>query len=153
MENIAAVLAALGGFELIKYLTNLVVNRRNNRRKADADADKAETAADAERIKSYIDRIDELNRANKMLHEQNIELLKAGAKKEEIITDKDAHIRKIAEERVAEARRAGDLEKKLTYYQGWKCFREFGSGAEECDRRKPKQNPPLKYTPIDEENS
>lgn len=38
LEIIAAIVSALGGFELIKYL----INRKSNARKADAEADSAE---------------------------------------------------------------------------------------------------------------
>lgn len=103
-------------------------------------------------------RIVELNKANAELHEtnmqlhkQNLELLKEGAHKDEIIEDKVAKIRELNELRVEDMRKIGQLEKELQYYQSWKCFREYGKGGDKCPRRKPEQNPPLKFKPLEEQ--
>lgn len=86
------------------------------------------------------------------LNKQNLELLKDGARKDDIIEDKTLKIREIQELRVEDARRIGKLEKALQFYQGWKCFREFGDEGEKCPRRKPQQSPPLKFDPKEEPN-
>lgn len=150
LDSIAAILGALGGFELIKWSLGYFVNRRNVKRKQDSEGDIAETEADDKQFESYIKRIDELNKANMALHEQNLELIKSGARKDDIVQDKVSQIRKLTEELVSATRKIGHLDKEVQYYKSWRCFREFGSGKEECDRRKPKQNPPLKYTPLSE---
>lgn len=150
LDSLATILGALGGFELIKWLLNYYANRRNVKRKQDSEGDIAETEADDKQFESYIKRIDELNKANMALHEQNLELIKGGARKDDIIQDKESRIRKLTEELVAATRKNGHLDKQIQYYKNWKCFREFGSGETECDRRKPKQNPPLKYAPLTE---
>lgn len=36
LQDIAGVAVALGGFELIKWSANLIINRRNEKRKAEA---------------------------------------------------------------------------------------------------------------------
>ncbi len=41
-ETFAAVIGALGGIELVKWLYNIIVNRRNNERINDAEADASE---------------------------------------------------------------------------------------------------------------
>lgn len=148
LDSFTTILGALGGFELIKWLLSYYINRRNVKRKQDSEGDIAETEADDKQFESYIKRIDELNKANMALHEQNLELIKNGAHKEDIVQDKVTQIRKLTEELVSATRKIGHLDKQVQYYKNWKCFREFGSGEAECDRRKPKQNPPLKYAPL-----
>lgn len=150
LDSLATIIGALGGFELIKYTLGYFVNRRNVKRKQDSEGDIAETEADDKQFESYIKRIDELNKANMALHEQNLELIKGGARKDDIVQDKVSQIRKLTEELVSATRKIGHLDKEVQYYKSWRCFREFGAGKEECDRRKPKQNPPLKYTPLSE---
>lgn len=193
IESIAVLIGALGGFEFVKYLVGIYVNRRNNRRKENAEADMKEAEADAllvrtyeerlkaqaenytnaihtyeERIKAqaenhantihtYEERLTELRSSNSELNTQLLTCVKEKARKDEIIDDKIAEIRKVKEahakttgELVNEVRRNGKLENEVQYYKNWKCFREYGKGKKECDRREPQQNPPLKYSPIEE---
>lgn len=167
MTSIAAIIGTLGGFELVKYLTNLFVKRKYNRRKDNAEADIAEQEADnaiihsyEERIKSmseqhdkavhgYEERLKELRASNTELNAQLLSNVKEKARKDEIIDDKVSQIRKVNEELVSATRHVAHLEKELQYYKNWKCFREYGKGKGECMRREPQQNPPLKYSPLD----
>lgn len=167
MTSIAAIIGTLGGFELVKYLTNLFVKRKYNRRKDNAEADKAEQEADdaiirsyEERLKSmseqhdkavhgYEERLKELRASNTELNAQLLSNVKEKARKDEIIDDKVSQIRKVNEELVSATRHVAHLEKELQYYKNWKCFREYGKGKGECMRREPQQNPPLKYSPLD----
>ena len=146
-------ISTLGGLELVKYLVNLFVNRKNERRKNESEADKKETEADTDEFHLYKERIEELRQANKELNEQNLELLKAGARKDEIIEDKTRMIRELQDGRVEDARKIGLLEKQVAYYKNWFCKREFGNGKGDCRRREPAQNPPLKVSPIEDEQS
>lgn len=168
LEVFGAVAAALGGYESIKWLVNLIVHRKAEKRLKGAEANKAESDADqsavaaekalrdmyeetlSEMRQEYVARIEELRNANAELNKQNLELLKAGARKDEIIEDKTKMIRELQEARVEDARRIGKLEKQVQFFNSWKCFREFGKGGDKCGRRKPAQNPPLKYEPIKE---
>lgn len=170
IESIAAIVGTLGGFELVKYLVNLFVNRKSNRRVSNADADKAEAEADAlivktyeERLKSeaeshekavhlYEERLKELRASNTELNAQLLTIVKEKARKDEILDDKVAQIRKLNEDLIGCTKKGAELDKKLQYYKNWKCFREYGKGKSECTRREPKQNPPLKYSPLDDDN-
>lgn len=151
IESIAVLIGTLGGFELIKYLVNLFVNRNNNARKADAEADIAETEAETALIHNYEERLKEQRETNKELNAQILTLIKEKARKDEIIDDKVAQIRKVNEELVKATRHIAHMEKELQFYKNWKCFREYGKGKGDCTRREPKQNPPLKYSPLEEE--
>lgn len=146
LTTIVGLLGALGGWEGIKY----IINRKSNKRINDSEADKKEIEADAAKFHLYEERIEELRAANAELNKQNYELIKACEEKEKIIADKTSEIRRLNELRVADIKRIGELEKEVQYYEGWKCFREYGRGKENCTRRKPAQNPPLKYEPIKE---
>lgn len=152
-ETAILLISTLGGLELVKYLVNLFVNRKNERRKNESEADKKETEADTDEFHLYKERIEELRQANKELNEQNLELLKAGARKDEIIEDKTRMIRELQDGRVEDARKIGLLEKQVAYYKNWFCKREFGNGKGDCRRREPAQNPPLKFSPIEDEQS
>lgn len=166
ITGITAILGTLGGFELVKYLVNLVAKRKYNRRKENAEADKAEQEADdaiirsyEERLKSmseqhdkavhsYEERLKELRASNTELNAQLLNCVKEKARKDEIIDDKTAQIRKVNEELVEAVRHMATLSREVQYYKNWKCFREYGKGKGECTRREPQQNPPLKYSPL-----
>lgn len=169
LTSLVAIISALGGFELIKYLINLFAKRKYNRRKENADAEIAEQQADdaiihsyEERLKSmseqhnkavhsYEERLKELRASNSELNTQLLNNVKEKARKDEIIDDKVSQIRKVNEELVKSTRHIAHLEKELQYFKNWKCFREYGKGKGECLRREPQQNPPLKYSPIEQE--
>lgn len=150
-EIFATVVTALGGYEFVKWLVGFIAHRKQLKRQTEAETNKSETEADTQEFHLYVERIEELRHANAELNKQNLELLKAGARKDEIIEDKTRMIREIQEGRVEDAKRIGVLERKVDYYESWKCFREFGKGGERCARRKPAQDPPLKYEPIDDD--
>lgn len=170
LTSLATIIGALGGFELIKYLINLFAKRKYNRRKENADAEIAEQQADdaiihsyEERLKSmseqhdkavhsYEERLKELRASNSELNNQLLNNVKEKARKDEIIDDKVSQIRKVNEELVKSTRHIAHLEKELQYFKNWKCFREYGKGKGECLRREPQQNPPLKYSPIEQES-
>lgn len=172
-------IGVLGGFEGIKWLINFFVHRKQEKRLKESQAKKAENEADQSKVatenamrdmyeetlarmreldekritemrEDYNARIADLNKANAELHNQNLELLKAGARKDDIIADKVAKLREIQELRVEDARKIGELDKALQYYKSWKCIREYGKGGKKCDRREPQQKPPLKYDPKEE---
>jgi len=145
ITTIVGLLAALGGWDAIKYC----INRKSNRRINESEADKKEIETDTDEFHLYKERIEELRLSNAELNKQNYELIKACEAKEEIIADKTAKIRELQEARIEDTKQIGELEKEVQYYKGWKCFREYGRGKENCTRRKPAQNPPLKYEPID----
>lgn len=150
-ENIAttvvSLLGALGGWEAVKYL----INRKSNKRMEESEADKKETEADSDEFHLYKERIDELRLANAELNKQNLELLKAGSRKDEIIEDKTKKIRELNELRVRDIRRIGQLEKMVQFFKSWFCKREYGNGRRECKRREPAQNPPLKFEPLQDD--
>ena len=149
IETLIAVLSALGGFELVKWSITFYVNRRNEKRKAEYEADQKEIAADKDEFHLYKERLEELRQANKELNETNLELIKAGARKDDLIGDKTAKIRELNDYRVADAQKIAKLEKDVLYYKCWFCKREYGKGSGECMRREPAQNPPLKFSPIE----
>lgn len=98
-------------------------------------------------------RYNALRESNEYLNHQNTELLKAGARKDDIIDDKVNKIRQLEESRVQDQKEIGRLSRLCLFYRSWHCEREFGSGKEDCKRRKPAQNPPLKYIAIDDDES
>jgi len=146
LTTIVGLSGVLGGWEGIKYL----INRKSNKRITESEADKKEIEADTDEFHLYKERLEEQRLSNAELNKQNYELIKACEAKEEIIADKTAKIRALQEARIEDTKRIGELEKEVQYYKGWKCFREYGRGKENCTRRKPAQNPPLKYTPLDD---
>lgn len=146
LTTVVGLLGVLGGWEGVKYL----INRKSNKRINESEADKKEIEADSEEFHLYKERIEELRTANAELNKQNYELIKACEDKEKIIADKTSEIRRLNELRVADIKRIGELEKEKLFYKSWHCQREYGRSKEDCTRRKPAQNPPLKYEPIGE---
>ena len=156
-ETIVTLITAFGGFEFIKWAVNRFVFRKQETVKADSSAMK--TAVEAEKAvrdmyeetitelrTEYTSRLEELRNSNKELNEYNLALLKAGSKKDEIIDEKTIKIRELNESCVNYEKRVGELQMLVLYYKCWFCQREYGRGKEECIRRKPAQNPPLKYS-------
>lgn len=147
LSSMVGLLTALGGWEAVKYF----MNRKSNMRICEAEADKMETEADAIKFRLYEDRIKELRQANVEINEQNIELIKAGARKDDIIEDKTAKIRELQDARVNDTRTIGRLEKELIFHKNWFCRREYGKGKGDCTRREPQQNPPMKFKPFSDD--
>ncbi len=145
LTTVVGLLGVLGGWEGIKYL----INRKSNKRINESEADKKEIEVDTDEFHLYKERIEELRQANAELNKLNYELIKACETKEEIIADKTAKIRELQEARIEDTKQIAELEKQVQYYKSWKCFREYGKNKENCTRRKPAQNPPLKYEPIE----
>ena len=156
-ETIVTLITAFGGFEFIKWAVNRFVFRKQETVKADSSAMK--TAVEAEKAvrdmyeetitelrTEYTSRLEELRNSNKELNEYNLALLKAGSKKDEIIDEKTIKIRELNESCVNYEKRVGALQREVVHYKCWFCQREYGRGKEECIRRKPAQNPPLKYS-------
>lgn len=156
-ETIVTIITAFGGFEFIKWAVNRFVFRKQETVKADSSAMK--TAVEAEKAvrdmyeetitelrTEYTSRLEELRNSNKELNEYNLALLKAGSKKDEIIDEKTIKIRELNESCVNYEKRVGELQREVVHYKCWFCQREYGRGKEECIRRKPAQNPPLKYS-------
>lgn len=163
MNTFAALITALGGFEFVKWAVNRYAFRDNEAIKSSSSARKGAVEAEkavrdmyeetiSELRKEYTARVDELRQTNKELNEYNLEIIKSGAKKDEIIDDKTAKIRELQESRVKDAQKIGELNKSLVHYQAWFCKREYGKGKDECSRRVPAQNPPLKYSPLQQDN-
>lgn len=167
--GVIELIGVLGGYEGIKWLITFFVHRKQEKRLKKNEADRSEVATenamrdmyeetlarmrelDEKRIteirEDFNARVSDLNKANAELHKQNLELLKAGARKDDIISDKVEKIRELQELRVQDAKNIGELEGDVQYYDNWKCFREYGDGCEDCKRREPQQNPPLKFQP------
>ena len=156
-ETIVTLITAFGGLEFIKWAVNRFVFRKQETVKADSSAMK--TAVEAEKAvrdmyeetitelrTEYTSRLEELRNSNKELNEYNLALLKAGSKKDEIIDEKTIKIRELNESCVNYEKRDGELQREVVHYKCWFCQREYGRGKEECIRRKPAQNPPLKYS-------
>lgn len=163
VETFATILSALGGFEFLKWAINRFAFRKQEHIKASSEAKKSSVDTEkairdmyedtiSEMRNEYTSRIEELGLSNKELNEYNLELIKASSKKDDIIEDKTAQIRKLQDSLVLKEREIGELEKKLLYYKSWFCKREFGLGKRECNRREPAQNPPIKYYPLEEIN-
>lgn len=149
-ETLITLLTGLGGFELVKWGTNLVINWHNNKRTSNSEADQKEIEAESAKFHLYDERLEELRQVNKELNEYNLEVIKAGAHKDELIADKTEKIRELQEIRVEDVKKIANLEKQVLFYKSWFCKREFGTGKGDCIRREPAQNPPLKFTPINE---
>lgn len=156
-ETIVTLITAFGGFEFIKWAVNRFVFRKQETVKADSSAMK--TAVEAEKAvrdmyeetitelrTEYTSRLEELRNSNKELNEYNLALLKAGSKKDEIIDEKTIKIRELNDSCINYEKRVGELQREVVHYKCWFCQREYGRGKEECIRRKPAQNPPLKYS-------
>ena len=179
-EVFGAMAGALGGYEFVKWIVNYFTHRKSEKQlkgievnKAKVDVDKQcidrekalrdmyeETLQEmrkefqeriAEVRQEAKDRIADLKQENMELHKTNLELLKAGARKDEIIEDKIVRIRELTESLVEATKRNGLLEKAVSFFKSWHCKREFGKTGEKCNRRLPEQIPPLKYTPIDDD--
>ena len=156
-ETIVTLITAFGGFEFIKWSVNRFVFRKQETVKADSSAMK--TAVEAEKAvrdmyeetitelrTEYTSRLEELRNSNKELNEYNLALLKAGSKKDEIIDEKTIKIRELNDSCINYEKMVGELQREVVHYKCWFCQREYGRGKEECMRRKPAQNPPLKYS-------
>ena len=60
LETAILLISTLGGLELVKYLVNLFVNRKNERRKNNAEAEKAEADVDDAEVKRLHGEIDHM---------------------------------------------------------------------------------------------
>ncbi len=147
LTTIVGLLGALGGWEGVKYL----INRKSNKRISESEAVKKEIEADAAKFHLYEERIEELRTTNAELNKQDLELIKTGARKDEIIEAKNAEIQKLQEKEVAGIKKTAELEKQVLFYKNWFCRREYGRGKGECLRREPAQNPPLKFEPMEDD--
>lgn len=176
VETFGAVVVAFGGFEGVKWVIRRYAPKKNEKRQDEAEAGKSEIEvqqAVQDLSKSINDvmlqnmhtfteidsaRIKELREANEILNNRITDLLKAGARKDEIISDKVTKIRELEESRISITkeyeekitnltRQIGHQEKLAMFYRTWHCEREYGRGKEMCLRRKPAQEPPLKYCP------
>lgn len=176
VETFSAVVVALGGLELFKWVKRTWFPKKTEARLDESEAGKSEVEVQQavqdlkdsinetwqKNIKEFTDidtaRIKELRDANEILNNRITDLLKAGARKDEIISDKTNKIRELEDGRIAIireyeekitnlTRQLGHQEKLTMFYQSWHCEREYGRGKENCLRRKPAQNPPLKYCP------
>ena len=163
IEVFAATGAALGTWKGGEWIIKRFFPTKKEKRQDEASvkqteviAEKAVRAMYEETIKDmreeYTARLTELREANKHLNSQVTEMLKAGARKDEIIADKVNKIRELEEQRVQDAKENGRLSKLVLFYRSWHCEREYGNGKEDCKRRKPAQNPPLKYISINSES-
>lgn len=197
-ETFAAVVVALGGLECFKWIKRTWFPKKTELRLDESEAGKSEVEVQQavqdlkdsinetwqKNIKEFTEidtaRIKELREANEILNNRITELLKAGARKDEIISDKTNKIRELEDEKVALireyeekitaiekehkdamlalqkeyqekitelTRQLGHQEKLAMFYRTWHCEREYGKGKENCLRRKPAQEPPLKYCP------
>lgn len=158
LEVFGASAAAFGGIEGIKWLIRRFFPAKTEKRIDTAEAAKAEIEAERAMLDMYVERIRELRESNTILNNQITDMLKAGARKDEIIADKVVKIRELqeqlaveAEKRLQDAKENGRLSKLVLFYRAWHCEREYGCGKNDCKRRKPEQNPPLKYSPIEAE--
>lgn len=187
VETFSAVVVALGGLELFKWVKRTWFPKKTEARIDESEAAKSEVEVQqaVQDIKDSINetwqknirdfteidtaRIRELREANTILNNQITDLLKAGARKDEIISDKTSKIRDLEDEKIAIVReyeekitcitkeyegqitdltrQLGHQEKLTMFYRTWHCEREYGRGKENCLRRKPAQEPPLKYCP------
>lgn len=174
-----AILTAFGGWEGIKWIKRTWFPSKIEKRQDESEASKSEVEVKQQlqllqdqinetwqkNIKDFTDidsaRIRELRDSNEFLNNRITDLLKAGARKDDIISDKTNKIRELEDIRIAITRdyeekitqytkRNGELEKLVMFYRAWHCEREYGNKKEDCKRRKPAQNPPLRYCPIDE---
>lgn len=179
IETFGAVVVALGGLETIKWVKRTWFPSKVERRQDNSEADKSEVEVKQQlqalqdsinetwqkNIKDFTEidsaRIKELRESNEILNNRITDLLKAGARKDEIISDKVTKIRELEEKQVViireyeqqiteHTKHTGELEKLVMFYRAWHCEREYGNHKEDCKRRKPAQNPPLRYCPIDE---
>ena len=116
---------------------------------------------DNERIESLRSSINTVNKTNTELIQKLTESQKENARLNDVISDKVTKIRELEESRLEGTKRYeqeitdltkrnGELEKLVMFYRAWHCEREYGNRKEDCKRRKPAQNPPLRYCPIDE---
>lgn len=159
IEVFGAVVAALGGYEGIKWVVTFFANRRHARRQLEAETNSAEVSAEkalrdmyeqtlAEMRTQYTSRISELHASLDDANRHNHDLLTAGARKDGIIDDKTSKIRSLQDELRQATRTIAGLEKSLQHHKNWFCKREYGRGKDECIRREPAQNPPLKFEPL-----
>lgn len=186
-ETFAAVVVALGGLELFKWIKRTWFPKPTEKRLDESEAGKSEIEVQQgiqdlkdsinetwqKNIKEFTEidtaRIKELRESNTILNNQITDLLKAGARKDEIISDKTSKIRDLEDEKIAIireyeekitsitkeyeekitelTRHLGHQEKLTMFYRAWHCEREYGRKKENCLRRKPAQEPPLKYCP------
>ncbi len=154
-ENIGVLIGALGGLELIKFLVNLLVNRKTNSRKNDAEASGAEADVDIKEWELEEKRIADLHESFKIVSEQLQTSLKNGARKDEIIEEKTALIRKLNDKifelqnrLIAKEQILASKDRFIDWLKLWHCSKE----KSECDNRRPPQPIPMRYDPPVETN-
>lgn len=171
LEVFGATAAALGGYEGVKWAVSRFFPKESEQRQDEATAKQSEVDVEKalramfeqeraslrleyesrlrEQREDYTARISELRAANEHQNAQNLALLKDGAHKDKIIDDKTEMIRSLQEKLIEAERRIAWYQRLVMFLRAWHCEREYGSSKEDCRRRKPAQNPPLKYTPIE----
>lgn len=183
VETFGAVVVALGGLELFKWVKRTWFPKKTEARIDESEATKSEievqqAVQDIQKTIMDMDaaRIRELREANAIVNKQNTELQqqitdlnKECVRLNDIIRDKVTKIRELEDDRInltreyedkitcivkeyeqkitELTRQIGHQEKLTMFYRTWHCEREYGRGKEMCLRRKPAQEPPLKYCP------
>ncbi len=149
-ENIGVIIGALGGLELIKFLVNLLVNRKTNSRKNDAEASGAEAEADKKEWELEEKRIADLHESFKIVSEQLQNSLKNGAHKDEIIEEKTVLIRELNDKifelqnrLIVKEQILASKDRFIDWLKLWHCSKEKA----ECDNRRPPQPIPMRYDP------
>lgn len=162
-------LTAVGGFGIFMY-------RKQNRRLKELEVKQAETSVEKAKVETraedwhiWKEQCEALSDQNRVLIERNQRLVEMNAEKEdrhqqdikdweERFDRQTDRLRDVQRELIAandrekeHIRREAQLEKERDHYFNWRCFREHGTGKENCARRKPKQKVPIRYVPLDSE--
>lgn len=136
-------------------LMGWVLYRKASKRMKDAEARLKEVEALDKEHELNVRRMMALHTDIDTLNVQLTNAYKDKGRAEEIIDDKTRKIRELQdriygllEERRKDAVLMAGVEAERDYYRAWHCERETNNCEEGCLRRRPAQNPPLKYRPF-----
>lgn len=107
MENVLAILAALGGFEFVKWIVRLITNRRNNKIIDD-------TQAEREKYQTLESHIEFLQNELKEKEARFVD-------KELRFVEQTERLRKAQDENFRMREEITDLKVELAKLEQWKC--------------------------------
>lgn len=154
MEQLYQILAwVFSGTSLVGVLSS-VMWWRTTKRSKEAETRLSEIQTKQAGYDYEQKRIDDLHKTIDILNTQLFNSHKDGAAKEDIIADKTARIRE--KDEVISSLTAKLMQREqyisaqqrfIDWLKNWHCKREYGTGEEDCLRRKPEQKIKVSYDP------
>lgn len=154
METVYQILTwFFGGSSLLGVISSIAWWRQTKRSK-EAETRLDEVKANQAKYDYDQKRIEDLHKTIDILNTQLLNQTKNCENKESIIADKTLRIREKDEiisdlqtKLLSREQHISAQQRFIDWLKGWHCKREWGSGKEDCRRRKPEQKVKSSYDP------